>query len=248
MRIKTILNGISALTSPVYCVSYEKSGRTWLRLLLAKIINLEFKESMRLDNHIMSMGTPFPNVYFTHLGTNKGQYSIISSLLNKKRIILLIRDPRDLIVSLYYERKYRQGIFDGDISEFIRENIMDIIDFMNDMYWVTEKTNSIIVRYEDMIKNTRKELKRILDFLGAWWVDDFSVDEAVNYCSFKNMKKLEATNRFNDKRLRPADPCNENTYKVRKGKVGNYKKELNKRDIEFLNDHLKVWLDDELKY
>jgi hypothetical protein len=94
-------------------ISWGKSGRTWLRVMLSRFYQVHFGlEANRLlgfDNlHAMNRG--IPKVFFTHgnyLRNYTGHgYDIKADFLGKK-IVLLVRDPRDVAVSQYFQWKYR---------------------------------------------------------------------------------------------------------------------------------------------
>lgn len=242
---KCFVRIFSVLISDAYIVSYKKSGKTWLKVILAKVIALKHGSEMKLDTHLMSLFKSTPNIMFSHAGSTKKNNILIldfGKLLKRKKILFLARDPRDQIVSLFHGTTKRTFLYKGNISKFIRDSelgINKLIDFMN--YWAKEidkKEDSLIVTYEDLRKDTNKELKKILDFLKIN-VDDNIIDEAVNYSSFNNMRKMELAGTFNDFRMLPVNKKDSNSFKTRKGKVGGYKEELSKEDIAYLDKEIK---------
>lgn len=239
-KITSLLSAFSIFISDVHVVSFEKSGRTWLRVMLVKLISDKLGVKQKLDPQFMTLGKKFPNIVFSHAGGNQKSNKLnFAKLLRRKKIIFLVRDPRDVVVSLYHEYTKRRKIYSGGISEFIRDRnygLEKVIHFMN--YWSAEiygrENYFLLVRFEDMKKDTIKEMKRIVDFLGVD-VRDEVISAAVEYGSLENMKKLEQENAFKDKRMKAGgkDP---NSFKVRKGKVGGFKEELSKKDIKYVNN------------
>ena len=66
-----------------------------------------------------------------------------------------------------------------------------------------------------------------------------NIDQAIKYCNFKNMHKMEksgSTKRLPGGRaLYIKSPSNKKGYKTRRGIVGGYKDYMNKKDIEYCN-------------
>jgi hypothetical protein len=168
-----------------------------------------------------------------------------------KKVIFLVRDPRDVIVSSYFEMKNRgnifgnnpyekrRAVFDGSLSEFIhrREGGFDsIIRYYN--IWAANRQipkDFLLIRYEDLKANASGELHRVLDFLGLQSVPDEIITEAVNYASFDNMRRMESDGKFQTGILKPADKTDTDSYKTRKGKVKGYFDHLSGEEIFYLD-------------
>jgi len=175
-----------------------------------------------------------------------------------KKVIFLARDPRDVIVSSYFEMKNRGAIFgnnpyekrkatfEGSLPEFIdrREGGFDtILKYYN--IWAANRQipkGFLLVRYEDLKANARDELRRVLDFLGLQAIPEEIIDDAINYATFDNMRRMETSGSFQSGILKPADKSNTDTYKTRKGKVKGYLDYLTKEEITNLNQRLQKQL------
>lgn len=253
--IKSCLsNYFSILISNACVVSFRKSGRTWLKMMLAKVFALKYGiNKTSLEIQMMTLFKPAPNVFFSHGGSSVSNKKLdFRRILKRKKIIFLVRDPRDVIVSLFHDWTKRNIHYEGNISDFIRNSsfgVNKIIDFMNN--WIAEgdkrKEDFLLVKYEDMQENSHKELTKILDFLNIK-VNDQILNEAIRYSSFENMRKMELTGKFKDRRMRPENINDPNSYKTRKGKVGGYKEELSKEDITYLNRKVKENLNQLFRY
>ncbi len=95
-----------------------------------------------------------------------------------------------------------------------------------------------IVRYEDMHGDATKQLRRVLDFIGLPEIAENTIQEAVKYAHFENMRIMELNDIFQSKRLKPLDKNDPESYKTRLGKVGGYLNYLNQADIAYLNQKL----------
>jgi hypothetical protein len=230
-------------------VSIPKSGRTWLRVFLHDYFcRLEGRECT-LDPDELA-GSRVPKFVFTHdLWEHikaqklehriKGKYLIPARASRTKPIVLLARDPRDVIVSLFFQRTKRSSRYDGDLSEMIRHpyfGIDSVIDVMNT--WIAEwsgRSAFKLLRYEDCRRNTDEAFRELLAFLGIQSIDEAFFARSLQFSSFENMKQLEATGRFRTRVLQPGNVNDTESFKVRRGVVGGYRDYLTPEDIVYLN-------------
>ena len=109
-------------------VSFPKSGRTWLRLLVGKALAERhgFAESDMLDTFELTRRAGLPPAVFSHDGASNTEARHLRRLspgksdYAKKRVLLLRRDPRDVVVSCYFQASKRRDLFTGSLSEFVR--------------------------------------------------------------------------------------------------------------------------------
>ena len=93
-------------------VTCPKSGRTWVRIMLSRILQRrhDLPETAVVGSTAFHRANPsLPVVLFTH-DTNIGNYTgnrDSKADYAGKRIVLLVRDPRDIAVSSYFQWKYR---------------------------------------------------------------------------------------------------------------------------------------------
>ena len=176
-----------------------------------------------------------------------------------KKVIFLARDPRDVIVSSYFEMKNRgrlfgdnpyeqhRSTFEGSLPEFIyqrRGGFDTLLTYYN--IWAQNRhlpQDFLLVRYEDIKADPGGELRRVLDFLGLQAIAQATIDEAVSYASFENMRKMEAEARFQSGMLKPANQTDQESYKTRKGKTRGYVEYLSPAEIESLNQKMNAMLD-----
>jgi hypothetical protein len=236
-----------------FVVSHPKSGRTWVRLLLRRALAVRYGGAEVDPFGRLPAGAP--KVRFTHdrpYRTARAE-SNERSRYRGKRIVFLARDPRDIVVSSYYSRTKRsqpREAYTGDLETLIdSERGFDrILDFLN--VWARNQhvpAAFLLVRYEDLHADTGRELRRILDFIGVQEVDDAIVDDAVDFASFDNLRKIEEAGEPRPW-LVPGIPGDETSYKTRRGKVGGYVDEIAPAHIALLTDKMRSRLDPTFGY
>ncbi len=226
-------------------VSYGKSGRTWLRVMISRFYQLKHGLSERhligFDN-LHRKNPAIPRILFTHdnyLTDYTGNAGSKTDYLGKK-VVLLVRHPADVAVSQYFQWKFRmrpvkkflndypahgQDISIYDFVMWESSGLPKIIDYMNLWAQEAERIGTLhVVRYEDMRAHTQEVLRGIVEFIGDP-ADAKMIAEAVDFASVENMRALEQKKVFwlAGGRMVPGDKSNPNSFKVRRAKVGGYR-------------------------
>jgi hypothetical protein len=235
-------------------VSPPKCGRTWLRAMLSRFFQIRYglpgDELLGFANYHRK-NPAVPRIRFTHdryikdyLGDGEAR-----RLFYPKKVILLVRDPRDVVVSTYFqwinvvnpykiemqnvpERPAEVPIF--EFAMMPRFGISRTIDFLNSWATELEKARShLLIRYEDMRKDPARLFGSALDFMQIHASAD-ELDQVVKWSSFENMKTMEQKQTFDDssRRLMLKDPNNPDAFKVRRGKVGGYRDYFSEQELE----------------
>ncbi|MEX0924381.1 MAG: sulfotransferase domain-containing protein [Candidatus Paceibacterota bacterium] len=241
----------------VMIVSYPKSGRSWLRMIISAYVAalhgkpLDHQEDITDLRHQIS---DIPHIVFVHDGSTYAQpINVPSEELNAdktafetKKVVLLVRDPRDVLVSYYFHCTHRQKVFEGTLSDFIRDDrfgIRKLITFLN--HWNNAQkipASFTLLRYEDMSSDTYHEMVRLINILGLPLKEE-ALTQAIAFSAFDNMKKRERSGELYIKgRFGAGETKDEQSYKVRQGKVGGYKDALQPDDIKYLNDQINNFL------
>lgn len=91
-----------------------------------------------------------------------------------------------------------------------------------------------ILFYEDFKTDVEKQLLKINNILNLN-IKNSLIQKTIKYGSIENMRELQHSNKLNWFALKGTGKG----AKVRKGKTGGYKEELQQKDIDFLNDYIK---------
>lgn len=246
-----------------YIISYPKCGRTWLQMILMHYVlrhyrkisdPLPFEWGPSLIRHTWYLN--FPNIYFTHDIANRPipyeDYNdyFDASIYLKKQAIILIRDPRDVVVSYYHHAKKKTAKnrlpANISLSAFIRHKnygIKAVVAYYN-MWAPIIQTNRQVswLRYEDLRADPITSLELLLKFCGVPSIDHESLAWAIDCNSFGNLQAREI-----EKKQDSDNAVNKNTLRVRQGKVGGYREEMQQEDIEYvhtvLHKHLNSFYD-----
>jgi len=189
------------LPDDIFLVSFPKSGNTWTRFLLA---NLRHPEQHATFANIDQL-IPDPT------STNKRDFDrmqrprIIKSHEcfdpRYPRVIYIVRDPRDVVVSQYhYHRKIRKIENDSPMEKFITrflagETCPHGSWGQNVITWLATSEGDprfLLLRYEDMVADAARELAKVGAFLNLS-VSPGQIAQAVERSSADRMRKLEKT-------------------------------------------------------
>ena len=181
-----------------FLVSYPKSGSTWARFLVAALANPEETVSfLNIDRLLPSISSrskralrkqPRPRLIKSHEYFD-ARY---------QNVIYVVRDPRDVVLSQYRFFLKRGAIDDGyALDRFVNRFLAGLNEYgswgENVGSWLAARQGSkrfLLLRYEDMLVGTDKELKKVADFLGKVVTPEY-VARCVEQGSAERMRDLE---------------------------------------------------------
>jgi hypothetical protein len=246
--------------------SYPKSGRTWLSLLYSYYV-IHALAGEKADRVADALGFRFmpdrhrriaellegqdavPRVTFTHALPPAQPYYALHVSLEKIReqtdtLMLLVRDPRNVVVSFYHHVRAQgprgKGATrlpdDVGISEFLRSDSLGVRAAVEYMNQAAERGPEVflafsIVSYEDMLADAGGVLTNLLTFAGAEQVDEHAVEQAVERSRFDRMQAAERARAERETGRIPDD----NQLRMRRGRSGSAADELSADDLEYLN-------------
>lgn len=239
-------------------VSYPKCGRTWVRMWLNHYANLAGTRPRSYNDRNLVQVTDDILVRFEH-----GQGSWVPApppldslafdhaAFDGKRVVFLVRDPRDVLVSSWYHLHYREHIYAGDLSTFIRDDLVGVrkvVRFMN--MWLEHSDACgafLLLRYEQLHAEPHACLEQLLRFMHIDPAPSL-IERAVADSRFERMKQAELSGSLKEPWMRPGSADLVRSLKVRKGKIGGFREELSAQDIEFLDREIAASLTPALPY
>ena len=137
--------------------------------------------------------------------------------------IYVVRDPRNLVNSI--KNHYNKGndeeaknflISKKILSRVPKDNEADIATLLGSWsdhynFWTKKNSNLLLIKYEDLILDTKKELERIIIYLKKFMTVEINPEKIKNILSttsFDHLKNLENKGLFN-----------ENVYDSKKNKI-----------------------------
>lgn len=159
----------------------------------------------------------------------------------RKKVLFLARDPRDVAVSLYYERakrnspeaRARAGFAEGTdalpLFDFLVERnggaLHKVVRFLNEWAAILPRLpGALRITYEEMQAQPDAMLRRVVEHLDQPF-SAAEIDQAIAFASFDSLRQKEQHG-FRSSKLRPGDPDDPQSFKVRRGKVGGWRDEL----------------------
>lgn len=191
---------LTVFPDDVFLVSYPRSGNTWTRFLIANLIYPDDPVTFaNVESRIPEIYL-FRDVDLRRLSRPRILKSHEYFDHRYKQIIYIVRDPRDVAVSLYHYAIKRKQIPDTyPIEQFVPRFISG--EFFVDWStwedhvssWRTTRQNKagfLLLRYEDMLRNPTRELGKIVGFLKLK-VTPQRLARAVALSSADRMRELE---------------------------------------------------------
>jgi alcohol sulfotransferase len=226
-----------------FLASYPKSGRTWLRFILANYLNETAGLGVSVDLHTMFAVVPnfdydpvrglpafhfkgraqMPLVPVTH-------YPYSRFLFRGRPIVFMIRDPRDVMVSSYFHATRHKHRFKGDIAGFLRDQglgLPHLIRYLNGWADGIAQHRHLVLSYERLSADPEAATAEVLTFLD-YPIDNAALRRAVKASRFETMREREMTEGI------PAheyDRGDEESRRMRRGKVGGFADYLQPADL-----------------
>lgn len=237
-----------------FLLSFPKTGRTWLRVMLAQLLAVHYGRPEVADRAPLpriDAGPGAPRIVVRHDG-NPHKCTASEIVGHRReyagcRVMLLVRDPRDAIVSNYFQVTRRDHWFEGDIASYLRwpRGSLDAMLRYYDV-WARERqvpAAFLLLRYEELRRDAVAALGVIAEFLGLRNVAPATLATAVEHSSFDAMRRREAGRAADGSPFAPGASADPESFKARKGQVGGYREYLSAADVDWLNARIDAALD-----
>eukprot|EP01104_Vermistella_antarctica_P014004 TRINITY_DN4335_c0_g1_i1.p1 TRINITY_DN4335_c0_g1~~TRINITY_DN4335_c0_g1_i1.p1 ORF type:complete len:397 (-),score=45.40 TRINITY_DN4335_c0_g1_i1:37-1227(-) len=262
----------------VKVIEFPKCGRTWLVTMLEATIN-SLQPSFITSSATHQCSSERETGAFMKFSRSHGQkkdredgpnhpfamkpaeLGTPLALLKSKSphpALLLVRDPRDAIVSSYFERterdRHHRYPSTNTISTFLREETGSLATLLAfQQMWVafaqTVPDSMTIVRYEDLKRCSANSLKHLLQqwnyspsmFRGGVSTVDAAVLDVADRTSFERMHQQEAVDSVvgSHGKLTAGDINKPESFKTRKGSIGGYTEYLTDEDVRYIEERIR---------
>ncbi|GJT73769.1 P-loop containing nucleoside triphosphate hydrolase [Tanacetum coccineum] len=260
--IMALQDEFQALPTDVFLASHAKSGTTWLKALSFAILNRTKYKISNDSNSSHPLLTTNPHDYVPFIETqsflNNPSYanglmathipytSLPKSIINSDcRIVYISRNPKDVFISSWHFMNKLKDEFStpttlNDAFESFCRGINPNGPFWDHVIGYYKASlgrpdNVLFLTYEDLIKDTENEVKKLAKFIGCPFTskeeDDGLVQEIVNLCSFE---KLSEVNKVNKDSKNTKKVLSNDIY-FRKGIVGDSAKHLTTEMMQIID-------------
>ncbi|XP_073512359.1 sulfotransferase 2B1-like isoform X2 [Phyllobates terribilis] len=249
-------NQFEILDDDVYNVTFPRSGTNWMIVILNLIKHKgdvakssllpiyhrsPWYEASGTEEIIKKMNSP--RILTSHLPQHIFAKSFSKS---KAKIIYTMRDPRDIIVSMFHFTKILSIFeeaedFEKFIDDFILGKVLYGSWFDHVKGWIKMKDDSrfFFVTYEELLQDLRGCVVRICKFLGQD-LDDAQIDLVVEHSSFKAMKENVMSNWTH----LPSKMRKSKGSYMRKGQAGDWKNHFTVAQSEYFDKIYKEKMKD----
>jgi hypothetical protein len=205
-RYLTVETGVGitldVFADDVFLIAYPKSGNTWTRFLLGNLLHPDKEVTFLNIPELIPHIDVKPRSFFEKLARPRVINCHEPFDPRFKRVVYVVRDPRDVAVSLYHYQRKRGRIDDNYpmeqfVPRFMAGSFAEPLRLGswgdNVTSWLALREHSagfLLCRYEDLRANTVQELSRIASFLNSDASPEL-LTAAVERSSVKRMQSLE---------------------------------------------------------
>lgn len=182
----------------------------------------------------------------THNALCKINNNIFTDLKNTLGVIYIVRDPRNVISSInnhyhHIDLEFSKNFIFDEKKGIMKKSKVDInndyalpqiIGSWKTHYnsWKNMKKNYLLIKYENLIINPKKEFKKVTDYLEELMGLNFSeklIDKAIKLSSFDRLQSLEEKKGFSESVVDPNSGIRKKFFNL--GPKNNWREKLDKK-------------------
>jgi hypothetical protein len=237
--------------------------------MIGKVLDLHFRlgadpDSLLLPAVLATLSPDVPHLRYTHDGypqwMRPDELQDSTSFYEEESVLFLSRDPRDVIVSLYFEKARRLPLYqseectgvgvygdrvvpyEGTLWEFFWEetgSLHTYITYLNQWATVSNHLSRFRrLRYEDVYVDPLRWLQMCMRFLGVE-ASEAHLAAAVTFGSFGNMQHMEESGCFRTYRMRSGSARDPESRKARRGIVGGFRDYLTPEHCDAITQYMR---------
>lgn len=241
---------ISSSTHPsIIHMGLNRSASQWIKSVLRRVSETEGLVHVRWNEMAFDSSYPFLDHLesveeYQHIFKPRGYlysafggYPVGIPELSRYKVILAVRDPRDILVSRYYSKAFSHRLpFEGSDKrdsvlqerkqarrQSVDEFVLETSDELQETYTIyfdqllDDHSDVHVARYEDMTADVNAWMESILDYIGISPPQSIKEEILGEARSVQNKKEEDVDSH------------------IRKGKPGDYKHKLSASTISRMN-------------
>jgi Sulfotransferase domain len=260
------LSWIRKFKKNTYILSYPKCGRTWAATVMMHYVGKTKGVLDEAQDFALNPNRARPDLFrlnraavFTHdISTRQRTSEQLAAEFSLEKymgnpLVFLVRDPRDVLVSFYYhnlKRIHKTGLPSGTtMDEFVRMpkyGLERLITYYNLSAKNAKIQDNIrFFRYEDLRGGGAYNLeswREMFEFIFQTPIDLGALQWSLEINSFDKMKKRE--HQLEQNKNTDFEEKSDDLRRVRRGKIGGYKSEMQNETLHYVNDYIEEHLDD----
>jgi hypothetical protein len=224
--------GLTVYPDDTFLVSFPRSGNTWTRFLVCNLLNPDHPVDFAdLESRIPEIydtpdrqlrAFPRPRVIKSHECFDP----------RYRKVIYIVRDPRDVAVS-YYEFQLKRRVIPDNCSleEFVPRFMESEFEPKTGSWrdhvvsWLATRSgqkNFLLLRYEDMLADTLRESAKISSFFGL----DLNPERLARAVELSSADRMRALEKQQSGRWKETRKTRQDKPFVRKASSGGWKTAL----------------------
>lgn len=211
----------------VFIAGFPKSGNTWFQLITVALL-YGFNAEWVPDSVVQDL---VPDMHFKSFYRRYSTPMFFKThnppLPEYRKVVYLLRDGRDAVVSYYHHTKdlFRREV---NFSEFVQEyNIFSLKWHEHVNVWLSNpyQAEMLIIKYEDLKQDGTRVLRRYCDFLNINRSQEY-LQLVLHQTAFEKMRQRERNLGWDDPNWPKDRPF------IRRGIIGSYKDEFPKAALD----------------
>ena len=169
----------------------------------------EIKKIWEISQDILNLDNETKFLKTHHVNCTIDNFSF-TNLSNTLGVIHIVRDPRNVITSIknhFFKNTYSESLKfmlnEQKVISVSSEDVPTLISSWNFNYksWKAVNKNYLLIKYEDLVLNLEKEVKKIIDYLNSlneFKIKSNNLDKIISSSSFENFQRMEGQGIFTE--------------------------------------------------
>lgn len=230
-------HGLTVYQDDTFLVSFPRSGNTWTRFLVCNLIDPDHPVNFAgIESRIPEIydctdrelrAFPRPRIIKSHESFDP----------RYRKVIYIVRDPRDVVLSYYeYQLKRRVITESCSLEEFLPRFMESEFEPMTGSWrdhvlsWTATRRGQkkfLLLRYEDMLAHTQEESTKIAKFLGL----DSGAERVARAVALSSAERMRSLEKQQSRKWKETRKTRQDKPFVRKATSGGWKVALPKNCV-----------------